>query len=106
MGGSRWLRDHATAHIGALEMEKLKDLQYELLEHPPYTPELAPSYVHLFPNLTKCVARKHFESNEDVIVAVDGYFADLPKSHFRDETYSLEKCWTKCIELKENYEEK
>jgi hypothetical protein len=24
-------------------MEKLKDLHYELLEHPPYSPDLAPS---------------------------------------------------------------
>jgi len=34
-----------------LEMGKLWDLHYELLEHPPYSPDLAPSDFCLFPKL-------------------------------------------------------
>jgi len=30
------------------------------------------------------VAGKRFGLNEEVIVAVNGYFVDLPESHFRD----------------------
>jgi hypothetical protein len=30
-------------------MEKLRDLHYKLLEHPPYSPDLAPSDFCLFP---------------------------------------------------------
>jgi len=37
------------------------------LEHPPYSPDLAPSDFHLFLNLKKFVAGKHFRSNEEVI---------------------------------------
>jgi len=32
-------------------MGKLRDLHYELLEHPPYSPDLAPSDFYLFPKL-------------------------------------------------------
>ena len=54
----------------------------------------------------KFMAGKHFRSNEKVIAAVNGDFEDLPESHFRDRIKLLEKCWTKCIELKGDYIEK
>jgi histone-lysine N-methyltransferase SETMAR len=34
-----------------LAMGKLRDLHYELLEHPPHSPDLAPSDFYLFPKL-------------------------------------------------------
>jgi len=85
---------------------KMKKFEYELLEHPPYSSDLAPSNFHLFPNLKKFVTGKRFGSNEEVIAAVNEYFADLPESRFRNGFQLLEKCWTKCIELKGDYIEK
>ena len=35
--------DNAAAHTSAIEMDKLFDLRYEILLHPPYYPDLAPS---------------------------------------------------------------
>lgn len=99
-------QDNAPAHKNALAMVKLKDLKYELLEHPPYSPDLAPSDFHLFPNLKKFVAGKRFLSNEEVIAAVNAYFEDLPKTHFMDGIKLLEKRWRKCIEVKGDYIEK
>jgi len=40
-----------------------------LLEHPPYSPDLAPSDFWLFPHLKKFLRGKRF-SNEEVIAAV------------------------------------
>lgn len=42
---------------------------------------------------------KTFRSNEEVITAVDGYFADFPELHFRDEIHLLEGETTEKIEL-------
>jgi histone-lysine N-methyltransferase SETMAR len=36
-------RDNAPAHKSVLAMGKLRDLHYQLLEHPSYSPDLAPS---------------------------------------------------------------
>jgi transposase len=36
-------QDNAPAHKSVLAMGNLRDLHYELLEHPPYSPDLAPS---------------------------------------------------------------
>jgi len=56
-------------------MTKLQ-LGYELIPHPPYSPDLAPYDFFLFPNLKTWLGGKKFSSNEEVIVAVNEYFAD------------------------------
>lgn len=98
-------QDNAPAHKSALTISKLTELKYELLEHPPYSPDLAPSDFHLFPNLKKSLRGKHFSSNEEVIAAVEGYFEGLPEDHFRKGIHELENRWNKCIELKGDYTE-
>ncbi|CAK9833213.1 Histone-lysine N-methyltransferase SETMAR [Anthophora retusa] len=98
-------QDNAPAHRGVLAMAKLKELHYELLEHPPYSPDLAPSDFHLFPNLKKFLRGKRFSSNEEVIAAANDYFEELPKNHFREGINELENRWKKCIELKGEYTE-
>lgn len=97
--------DNAPAHRGALATAKLVGLQYELLEHPPYSPDLAPSDFHLFPNLKRFLRGKRFSTDNEVITAVEGYFEGLPESHFRDGVNELETRWKKCIELKGDYTE-
>jgi histone-lysine N-methyltransferase SETMAR len=51
-------------------MEKLKDLHYKLLEHPPNSPDLAPCDFYLFPKLKLFFAGQHFSSNQKAIAAV------------------------------------
>jgi len=93
-------QDNAPAHKSVLAMEKLRDLHYELLEHPPYSPDLTPSELYLFPKLKLFLAGQRFSSNQEAIAAVEGYFADLMKNHYRDGIMALEHCWNKCISLK------
>jgi histone-lysine N-methyltransferase SETMAR len=69
-------------------MGKLRDLHYELLQHPPYSPDLAPSDFYLFPKLF--FAGQPFSSNQEAIAAVERYFADLTKNHYKDGIMALE----------------
>jgi hypothetical protein len=74
-------------------MGKLRNLHYELLEHPPYFPDLASSDFYLFPKLKlflAFLAGQRFSSNQEAIAAVEGYFADLTKNHYRDGIMALE----------------
>jgi histone-lysine N-methyltransferase SETMAR len=64
-------------------MGKVRDLHYELLEHPPYSPDLAFSDSYLFPKLKLFHVGQRFSSNHEAIAAVEGYFADLTKNHYR-----------------------
>jgi len=76
-----------------------------LLEHPPYSPDLAPSDFCLYPKLKLFLAGQRFSSNQEAIAAVEGYFADLTKNHHRDRIMSLEHRCNKCISLKGDYVE-
>jgi histone-lysine N-methyltransferase SETMAR len=90
-------------------MGKLRDLHYELLEHPPYSPNLAPSDFYLFPKFKLFLAGQRFSSNQEnqeAIAAVEGYFADLTKNHYTDGIMALEHRWNKCISLKGDYVKK
>jgi histone-lysine N-methyltransferase SETMAR len=99
-------QDNAHAHKSVLAMGKLRDMHYESLEHRPYSPDLAPSDLYLFPKLKLFFAGQHFSSNQEVIAAVEGYFADLMKNYYRNGIMVLEHCWNKCISLKGDYVEK
>jgi [histone H3]-lysine36 N-dimethyltransferase SETMAR len=52
----------------------LHELGYELLPHPPYSPDLAPSDFFLLADLKRMLAGKKFSTNEKVIVETEAYF--------------------------------
>jgi histone-lysine N-methyltransferase SETMAR len=70
---------NAPAHKSVLAMGKLRDLHYELLDNPPYSPDLAFSDFHLFPKLRLFLTGQRFSLNQEAIAAVEGYFEDITK---------------------------
>jgi hypothetical protein len=56
--------------------------------------------------LKKWLGGKRFANNEEVQSAVDGYFAELDYSHYKQGIEAIEHRWEKCIELKGDYVEK
>jgi hypothetical protein len=49
--GILFLQDNADPHKAAITHHKLADLQFEVLKHPAYSPDLALSDYYLLPNL-------------------------------------------------------
>lgn len=68
-------QDNAPSHRSIATMAKLSELRFELLPHPPYSPDLAPSDYFLFSNLKKHLQGKSYGSNDKVIEATNDYFA-------------------------------
>jgi len=56
------LHDNAPAHTSAVAMSAAAECSYELLglRHPPYSPDLAPSNLYLFPVLKEHLSGTHF----------------------------------------------
>jgi len=79
-------------------MAKLVELRYELLSHPPYSPDLASCNFYLFPNMKKWLGGKRFASNEKVIAETEAYFKEFDQSYFLNGIKMLEYRWAKCIE--------
>ena len=46
---------------------------FEILPHPPYSPDMTPSDFHLFPKLKSCLRGTQYGSNEGAIEAVNEY---------------------------------
>jgi len=55
-----FLHDNAPAHWALATQKKLVYQGFQCLVHPPYSPDLAPSYYHLFPGLKKTIERSPF----------------------------------------------
>jgi len=97
--------NNALSHTSLKAMAKLDQLRFELVTHPPYSPDLAPSDYYLFPNLKRGFQRKRFTSNEEVIAETEAYFESLDVSYYRKSIEMLENRYTKYIALKGNYVE-
>ena len=61
-------------------MVKLNELRFELLPHPPYSPDLVPSDYWLFADVKKMLQGKRFGSNEEAIAETEAYFESKGKS--------------------------
>ncbi|EYC28331.1 hypothetical protein Y032_0008g97 [Ancylostoma ceylanicum] len=59
---SSWTRPH----ISKKSSEKLNDLGIELVPHPPYSPDLAPSDYHVFRSIQSFFAGKKFRDRAEV----------------------------------------
>ena len=64
-------QDNARVHTCKVAMDAVEQNGYELIPHPAYSPDLAPSDFFLFPNLKKDIRGLHFQSDEEVVTAVE-----------------------------------
>ena len=64
-------QDNARVHTCKVAMDAVERNGYELIPHPAYSPDLAPSDFFLFPNLKKDIRGLHFRSDEEVVTAVE-----------------------------------
>jgi histone-lysine N-methyltransferase SETMAR len=58
-----FLHDHAPAHRVLATQKKLAYLGFQYIDHPPYSPDLAPLDHPLFPGLKKQLKGRHFSSD-------------------------------------------
>ena len=61
-------QDNARVHTCKITMDAVEWNGYELIPHPTYSPDLAPSDHFLFPNLKKDIRGRHFVINNGEIV--------------------------------------
>ena len=68
-------------------------LHFELLPHPPYSPDLGPSGYYLLADLKIMLHGKRFGSNGKVIAETEAYFEAKDKSFYKKGIEMLEKPW-------------
>ena len=56
---------NARAHVAKVVKETLEALKWDVLPHPPYSPDIAPSDYHLFRLMAHGLAEQHINSYEE-----------------------------------------
>jgi len=84
--------NNARLHTAAHTLETLKQLKWEAMEHPAYSPNLAPSDFHLFGPLKNA---RRFSCDDDVNAAVYQWLRAQPKTFFADGNKKLVGRWEK-----------
>ena len=97
------LQDNARVHTCNVAMDAVELNGYELIPHPAYLPDLAPSDFFLFPTLKKDIRGLHFRSDEEVVTAAEELVNGKDPDVFSSGLMALEHHWSKCITLEGNY---
>uniref|UniRef100_A0A3Q1CG10 Tc1-like transposase DDE domain-containing protein n=1 Tax=Amphiprion ocellaris TaxID=80972 RepID=A0A3Q1CG10_AMPOC len=92
--------------IRTAQVAEAAKCRFELLPHAPYSPDLTPSDFYLFHKLRAHLSGRHFQSDDEVIHAIEEYLEAQDVNFFHDGIAKLEYRWTKCIEFRGNCVEK
>ena len=96
-------QDNAKPHTSLVTRKKLLELDWEVLPHPPYSPDLAPSGYHLFRSLQNHLNGKTFDRNEAVKNELIQFFASKNQTFYERGIMKLTERWQNVIEQNGQY---
>ena len=103
--GVLFLHNNAPPHRALATQKKLAYLGFLCLDHPPYSPDLAPADYHLFPGLKKTIERSPIFVRREVIAAAETWLDGQPSDFFLCGFQKLEQRAKNYIELRREYVE-
>lgn len=99
-------QDNAPVHKARVSITAILESGFELVDHPPYSPDLAPSDFFLFPKLKEHLRGQKFSGDDELMSAVNDWLEVQDKEFFRRGIQALEHRWTKCVQVRGDYVEK
>jgi histone-lysine N-methyltransferase SETMAR len=97
--------DNTRLHTSLHTREVIRKLQWTVLPHPPYSPDLAPSDYHLLSSLKDAIRGKKFENDEEGISEVKKWLRQRPAEWYREGIQAITSRWRKVIDSGD-YDEK
>lgn len=97
------LHDNARPHTANRTLEKLIELEWTVLPHPPYSPDLAPTDFKLFRSLQNGLRGKEFGTMEEISQFVTAFFASKPSGFFVRGFTDLPARWEETVENEGEY---
>ena len=96
--------DNAPVHTARQVTALLQFWGWEIIFHPPYSPDLAPCDFHIFPRMKESLRGRRFNSPEEIHTAAKSSIQHLDAQVFNDDFQAWSKRWEKCIELEGPHE--
>lgn len=91
------LHDNARPHIAQPVKNYLKRLKWEVLHHPPYSPDIAPSDYYLFRSMQSALSGERFHSFESIQIWLNNWIASKDEQFFRDGIRKLPERWANVV---------
>ncbi len=90
--------DNASPHTALDTRQFLIQSKTKVMEHPPYSLDLAPSDFWFYPRLKKNMRGKHYPNIQALQTAVETEIADIPSFEFHECIHTLwPKRWARCV---------
>ena len=89
--------DNAPAHTALSVREFLATKQITVLEHPVYSPDLAPSDFFLFPKIKEILKGRHFDDIDDISSNTTAALKAIPQNQFQNCFEEWTRRWHRCI---------
>jgi hypothetical protein len=71
----------------------MQELDWEILPHPPYSPDLAPSDYHLFRSISNNMPGVSFNNDAELQNWLDDFFTIKPANFFKRGIKNLPEYW-------------
>ncbi|CAH1990304.1 unnamed protein product [Acanthoscelides obtectus] len=99
-------KNNASSHTAQKTRQYLKEENVELLDHPPYSPDLSPNDFFTFPKIKNRLRGQRFQSPEEAVDAFKNAVLDLPANEWNKCFENWFKRMQMCINLRGEYFEK
>jgi transposase len=96
-------KDNAPAHNALSIQQFLAKKQVPVLHHAPYSPDLAPCDLFLFPKLKHSLKGTHFQSIEDIQRKTTELLKGFTQNDFQKDFHAWKERMQHCIEAQGNY---
>ena len=100
------LHDNARPHVAKMTHEKIVELGWEVLPHPPYSPDLGPSDYYLFRSLQQQLRTKNFENDDEVKMFLNTFLNSKSTSFYRNGIEMLVGKWQRVVDCNGDYFDK
>ena len=101
------LHDNTRPYSGAQTQDLITSFRWEQMDHPPYSPDLAPSDFHLFIHIKKFLGGKRFDDDDDDLKdAVPKWLTSQAAAFYEEGIQKLVPRYDKCLNNGGEYVEK
>ena len=83
----------------------LKHFRWEVFDHPPYSPDLAPSDFHLFPHMKRSLGGQHFGTDNELQTSVKKWLKAQAAGFYDEGIGKLVPRYEKCLRRSVDYVE-
>ena len=100
------LQDNAPPHRTGVTMTTIEECDLQLLEQPPYSPDLTPSHIFLFPKMKRQWKARRFEDRDEICTVTEEWLLAQPPRFYFEGRFKVTNRRQTCISLDGGWVEK